>query len=126
MIAPLSLAGDPASINWEGRIHTMNRITKSAMILFASAGLMLAESWSGKLIDANCKPDAKDPSATCAPTQSTRVFAVQTADGKVYRLDNSGNAKAAEAVKNDPSKTNVTVSGSLDGQMVKVESIDLR
>jgi len=53
------------------------------------------------------------------------VFAVQTADGKVFRLDNAGNMKAAAALKNDPGKTSVTVSGSLDGQTVKVDSIDL-
>jgi hypothetical protein len=110
----------------------MNRIMKTATILFAGAGLMLADSFSGKLIDANCKPD---PSAvgnagganSCAPTSSTKVFAIQTPDGKTYRLDNAGNAKAAEVVKKaDPSKgSDVTVSGSLDGQMVKVDSIDL-
>jgi len=54
------------------------------------------------------------------------VFAIQTADGKVFRLDNPGNMKAAAALKEDPSKTNVTVSGSLDGQLVKVERIDLQ
>jgi len=106
----------------------MNRIAKAAIILSAAAGLALAESWSGKLIDANCKPDPdsqKSASASCAPTASTRVFAIQTADGKVYRLDSEGNSKAEAAIKKDPTKTDVTVSGSMQGQMVKVDSIDL-
>ncbi len=107
----------------------MNRIFTIAAIAGISAGLALAESFSGKLIDANCKPSANpsaDQSATCAPTPSTKVFAIQTPDGKVYRLDNSGNMKAAEKIKSDPTKTDATVNGSLEGQMVKVESIDLR
>jgi len=108
----------------------MNLITKVGIIALATAALGLAESWTGKLIDGNCKQDPnasskESPSASCAPTASTKVFAIQTADGKVFRLDNAGNMKAAAALKNDPSKTSVTVSGSLDGQMVKVDSIDL-
>jgi hypothetical protein len=107
----------------------MNLITKVGIIALATAALGLAESWTGKLIDGNCKPEPnaskESPSASCAPTASTKVFAIQTADGKVFRLDNAGNMKAAAALKNDPSKTSVTVSGSLDGQMVKVDSIDL-
>jgi hypothetical protein len=103
---------------------------KVGIIVLAAAALGLADSWSGKLIDANCKPDpnssSKDSSPSCAPTPSTRVFAIQTADGKVFRLDNAGNTKAAAALKEDPTKTSVTVSGSLDGQMVKVDSIDLQ
>jgi hypothetical protein len=110
----------------------MNRATKIAMILAGSTGLLLAESWTGTLIDATCKPansegNGKDAlPSSCAATSSTKVFAIQTADGKVFRLDNAGNAKAVEVVKNsDPNKSNsVTVSGSLEGQMVKVDSID--
>lgn len=102
-----------------------------SLILLGSAGLMLAESWSGKLVDGNCKPS---PEATkggplpdsCAVSASTKVFAIQTADGQIYRLDSAGNAKAAAALKADASKTEVTVSGSLNGQMVKVESIDIK
>ena len=107
----------------------MNRLIKTGLFVCATAGLMLAESWSGKLVDANCKPDANSPNsaaATCAPTPETKVFGIQTPDGKVYRLDSAGNAKAADAVKSDPTKTTVKVSGSMDGQMVKVDSIDLQ
>jgi hypothetical protein len=94
----------------------MNRIMKGALILFASAGFILAESWSGTLIDANRKPD---PNAvenaknglpnSCAATPATKVFAIQAPDGKTYRLDRSGNAKAAAAMKNNDNKTNVTI-----------------
>jgi hypothetical protein len=110
----------------------MNRIMKGAVVLFASAGFLLAESWSGTLIDANCKPDPSaagnakgDLPNSCAATATTKVFAVQTPDGKTYRLDSAGNAKAAATMKSNDNKTSVTISGSMDGQMVKVESIDV-
>lgn len=109
----------------------MHRITVIAAIAGLTAGLALAESWSGKLIDANCKASgsssqSQNESATCAPTASTKVFAIQTPDGKVYRLDNSGNSKAEEMIKKDPNRTNVTVNGTLEGQMVKVDSLSER
>lgn len=111
----------------------MKRVMKAAMILMGSAGLLLAESWTGTLMDATCKPEVNPDGnskgalpSSCAATSATKVFAIQTADGKIFRLDSAGNTKAAEVVKNsDPTKTStVTISGSLDGQMVKVESID--
>lgn len=111
----------------------MHRMTVIAAIAGLTAGFALADSWSGKLIDANCKSSnnsnssrSNQDSATCAPTSATRVFAIQTPDGKVYRLDSSGNRKAEEMMKNDPNRTNVTVNGSLQGQTVKVDSLDLR
>ncbi len=112
----------------------MNRMFKGALILFASAGFLLAESWTGKLIDANCSAASNNSNSSsssklpesCTPTPSTKVFAIQTPDGKIYRLDSAGNAKAAEQVKSNPGKTDVTVSGSLNGQMVKVESVELQ
>jgi hypothetical protein len=111
----------------------MKMFTKIGAILCLTAVLSFAESFSGKLIDANCKApadqkDQKDSGAlaSCAPTRTTTVFSVQTSDGKTYRLDASGNSKAMAAMKQDPDKTNVTVSGSLDGQTLKVESIEIR
>jgi hypothetical protein len=111
----------------------MNRIAKGTIVLLASAGFLLAESWTGKLVDANCKtaegavgnPNGELP-ANCIATTSTKSFAVQTPDGKIYKLDSAGNAKAVEIIKNNPSKNDVTVTGSMNGQMLKVDSLDLR
>ncbi|HEY4359323.1 MAG TPA: hypothetical protein VGN17_00040 [Bryobacteraceae bacterium] len=108
----------------------MKTFTKLGLALCLTAALGFAENFSGKLVDANCKApaDQKDTGAlsSCAPTRATTVFAVQTPDGKMYRLDASGNSKAMASVKQDPDKTNVTISGSLDGQTLKVESIEIR
>jgi hypothetical protein len=107
----------------------MKMFTKLGIGLCLTAVLGLADSFSGKLIDANCKApaDQKDSAlSSCAPTRTTTVFAVQTPDGKTYKLDATGNSKAMAAIKEDAAKTNVTVSGSLDGQTLKVESIEIR
>jgi len=111
----------------------MKRFMQIALILCATSTLGLAETWTGKLIDANCKTQASTPAnpetgaaSSCTPTASTKDFAIQTADGKVYKLDKSGNSKAAAAMKNNPSNSEITVNGTLEGQMVKVNSLDLR
>ena len=108
----------------------MQAFTKLGMALCLTAALGFAEKFSAKLIDANCKvpADQKDSGvlSSCAPTRTTTVFAVQTPDGKTYRLDAPGNSKAMASVKQDPDKTNVTISGSLDGQTLNVESIEIR
>jgi hypothetical protein len=43
-------------------------------------------------------------------------------------LDSAGNSKAAEAVKNNAGKSSLqaTVTGSMEGQTVKVETIDIK
>jgi hypothetical protein len=107
----------------------MNKFTKVGIIALATAGLGLADSWSGQLVAARCKQEPyaskAQPLEGCAPDSSTKVFAVMTADGNVYKLDDAGNRQALAALREDPSKTNVIVSGSFDGQTVRVDSIDL-
>ena len=112
----------------------MKTIAKLGVILCVAAGLSYAENWTGKLIDAPCHDrslqpgQAKGQAESCAATSTTTSFAIQTSDGKVYKLDASGNAKAATALRGNPDAKDpsVTVSGSMDGQTVKVDSIDLQ
>jgi hypothetical protein len=101
--------------------------------------LCLAETWSGKMVDAACKdqaapapaPEAQPSSPVanaCEPTASTVAFGIELPDGKVLKLDSAGNTKAAEAMKNNAGKSalQATVTGSMDGQTVKVETIDIK
>src|SRR5439155_9894842 len=68
-------------------------------------------------------------SKTCAPTASTTSFAIMRTDGKVYKLDNEGNTKAAEAMKNGSLKAgndgdvHVSLNGTSQGDSVKVDSL---
>ncbi len=96
------------------------------------SAVILAESWTGTLADAKCASEQKD--ATCNPTEATVAF-VLTANGKMYKLDDTGNKKAAAAMRNqanrskDPNATasaspvNAVVVGTLDGDLIKVEAI---
>jgi hypothetical protein len=110
----------------------MLRISVLFAFLAICCGFARAETWSGNLVDAKCAEEQK--SAACTPTASTTAFALNIS-GKMYRLDETGNTKAAEAVKSsadrakDPNapSTNAAikaqVTGTLEGETIKVESI---
>ena len=118
----------------------MKTIAKAVSVLCLGSLLCLAETWSGKVVDAACKdqaaaapaPGSAQPSSpaanACEPTASTVSFGIELSDGKVLKLDSTGNTKAAEAMKNNAGKSSLqaTVTGSMDGQTVKVETIDIK
>jgi hypothetical protein len=116
----------------------MKTIAKAVSVLCLGSLLCLAESWSGKVVDAACKDQAAAAPAAapapapaanaCEPTASTVSFGIELSDGKVLKLDSAGNSKAAEAVKNNAGKSSLqaTVTGSMEGQTVKVETIDIK
>jgi hypothetical protein len=94
-----------------------------------------AENWSGKLLDASCY-DQQKKAESCDATSATTAFALD-ASGMVYKLDRSGNAKAATAFKNraerstDPTKQQpgavmAKVSGTEKGGTITVESIEIQ
>jgi hypothetical protein len=89
-----------------------------------SATFVRAETWTGKLVDAICKASSE---AGCPATSETHLFAIELPDSKVLILDARGNDKAAGAIHNAPkNEWHATVTGSREGQTVKVETIELR
>jgi hypothetical protein len=96
--------------------------------------LAFAESFNGKLIDATCMNTQKNMTA-CVATSATTTFLLSV-DGKTYQLDQNGNTKATEALKNRADRTtpnapattevNAKVSGTKEGDIIKVESIDVQ
>jgi hypothetical protein len=97
--------------------------------------LALADSYSGKLLDATCY-DQQKKAAACDATSTTTAFALE-ASGTVYKLDAAGNAKAADALKSradratDPSKSQAKqvmakVDGTEKGGIITVEKIDVQ
>ena len=112
---------------------------RSILILCACtailSGLALAESWTGRLIDASCYDQQKSATA-CDPTSSTTKFAL-VVSGQPVKLDDAGNSQAAEALKSradrstDPNaaagkQVAAKVSGTKEGDTIKVESIDVQ
>ena len=112
----------------------MRRFVSTAALLGAFSMVALAESYSGKLLDASCYDQQKKASA-CDATSTTASFAIE-AGGTVYKLDSAGNSKASAALKNradrvDPSKAqSKEVMAKIDGTeksgTITVTSIDVQ
>ena len=114
----------------------MRRLLTLCACATVFTALALAESWTGRLVDASCH-DQQKSATTCDPTSSTTAFAL-VAGGKSYKLDDAGNAKAMEAMKNRadrstnpnaPQSTSVAakVTGTKDGDnTIKVDSIQVQ
>jgi len=118
----------------------MRRLVTFAATVAFFASLALAETWSGKLIDATCMDQQKGAgaaaTATCNPSATTTAFAVQS-EGKTFRLDQAGNAKATDALKNradrsaDPNAPavpdiTVKITGTRDGEVIKVDTVEVK
>ena len=100
------------------------------------SALALAESWTGRLVDASCYAQQKTATA-CDPSASTTSFSLIVSGQQAYKLDNAGNGKASEALKsradrsanpNQPPKGAVSakVTGNLTNDTISVESIDVQ
>lgn len=107
----------------------MKRFVWLLSLLTASAGVTLAESWTGRLVDAICKAssDGENPSWSCAATRTTHLYAIELPDSKVLNLDAVGNKKVSATLESiQKTDLRATVTGSLQGQTVKVESIEIQ
>jgi len=114
----------------------MRRLLTCCAFVTVFTGLALAENWTGKLVDATCIADPQKASTGCDATGATTAFAI-VVTGKTFKLDDAGNTKAAEAMKNRadrstnpnaPPSTTVTakVTGTKDGENLKVETIEVQ
>jgi hypothetical protein len=110
-------------------------LTSLGVAVFAS-GLAFAETWTGRLVDANCAE--RQTKSTCTPDSSTSAYAIQVS-GKTYNFDSAGNRKAAQAMKEYDAGANrsknpnaqsspviATVQGTQSGDEIKVDSIQVR
>jgi hypothetical protein len=109
-------------------------LTLGAMLAIGSA-LALAETFTGTLVDASCAQQQKD--SPCTPSASTSSFALQVS-GKLLKLDADGDRKAADAMKQSgssadrakdptaPAPVSATIQGTMSGDQLKVESIQVQ
>jgi hypothetical protein len=114
----------------------MRRLVMLCATFAVFSVLALAESWTGRLVDASCYDQHKSATA-CDPSASTTGFALMVS-GQAYKLDSDGNTKAAAALKGradrsaDPKKpatgtVSAKVTGTKEGNdTIKVESIDVQ
>lgn len=104
----------------------MNKLLVS--MLFAGA-VLGADSWSGTLVDVMCKgKDLAGHTRQCAVGCAKGGFGLVLSDGKFLKFDETGNSRALAALKaaskEKDLKTKVT--GTMDGDVIRVESIEIQ
>jgi len=88
-----------------------------------------AESWSGTLVDVMCKgKDLAGHTTKCAVSCAKGGYGLVLSDGKFVKFDEGGNAKALTTLKATSKEKDLKakVNGTLDGDTVKVSSIELQ
>jgi hypothetical protein len=102
---------------------------KKLAITFCLAAISaFAASWDGTLVDVMCKgKDLASHPKQCALSCAKSGFGLVTSDGKFYKFDESGNAKALTAIKKTAKDKDLkaTVTGAMDGDVIKVDSIKI-
>ncbi len=96
--------------------------------LIALPLLALAGTWTGTLMDVQCK--GKGPAThtrECAINCGKAGLGLVTADGKFLKFDKNGNAKAQAALKAaKDDNLAVEVAGELKGDTIRVTSVQLK
>jgi hypothetical protein len=98
-----------------------------SMTLLA-AGLASAETFSGTVVDVMCKnKDLAGHTRSCAIDCAKSGFGLVQADGKFLKFDESGNARTFSMLKKSSKDKDlkVKVTGSLDGEVIKVQAVEL-
>lgn len=108
---------------------TSLKVFIAGSLLAASA---MAETWTGTIVDVMCKgKDLSSHTSKCAvmPGCAKSGFGVVLADGKFLKFDETGNAMALKRLKAPNVKEKdlkAKISGSLDGEVIKVDSFELQ
>ena len=105
-------------------------------LLAVFSALTFAKSFQGRLIDATCY-DQQKSATTCDPTSTTTAYALFVSN-QAYKLDDAGNTKVADALKNRADRSanpgqpsspqiNAKISGSVgDDNVLKVDTVSIQ
>src|ERR1700730_4225164 len=105
-------------------MYLMRRFMIPFVLLACAA---CAESFSGTVVDVMCRgKDLAGHTRECALTCSKSGFGLVTADGKFLKFDEAGNARTLTALKKMTKDKDLKakVSGTVDGDSLKVEAIE--
>ena len=97
--------------------------------LVLMAAPSLAADFSGTVVDIMCRgKDLSSHTRECALTCAKSGFALVTADGKFLKFDEGGNARTLAALKKSTRDKDLKakVTGSLEGDVLKVQAIELQ
>jgi hypothetical protein len=98
-------------------------------VLLSVAAFAAETTLNGTLVDVMCKTkDLASHTKKCALGCAKGGFGLVTADGKFVKFDEGGNTKAVAALKATSKDTDLKakVSGDVDGDMIKVTSIEIQ
>ena len=101
---------------------------RAVCLWIACAGLAAGETFSGTVVDVMCRgKDLASHTRECAITCSRSGYGLVTADGKFLKFDESGNARTLAALKKSTKDKDlkVKVTGTVSGDVLKVEALDL-
>lgn len=103
---------------------------KGLLVIVAGASMLFgADTWTGTLVDVMCKgKDLANHTSKCAVACAKGGYGLVLSDGKFVKFDETGNAKALGALKATTKEKDVKakVTGSLDGEVIQVDSIQIQ
>ena len=102
---------------------------KFAVLTLTLAAAGSAADFTGTVVDVMCRgKDLAGHTRECAVTCSKSGYGLVTADGKFLKFDESGNARTLTALKKSAKEKDLKakVAGTLDGDVLKVQAIELQ
>jgi len=102
---------------------------KFAVCLLTMAACAAAADFTGTVVDVMCRgKDLAGHTRECAVTCAKSGFGLVTADGKFLKFDEGGNAKTLAVLKKATKEKDLKakVSGTADGEVLRVQSIELQ
>jgi hypothetical protein len=102
---------------------------RSVTLFLISAGLAAAETWTGTVVDVMCKgKDLAGHTRDCSLKCAKSGFGLVLSDGKFIKFDESGNARTLKVLKDSTKEKDLKakVTGSLNDEVLKVQTIDLQ
>lgn len=102
---------------------------RTIALLFLLVGVAAAESFSGTVVDVMCRgKDLAGHTRECALTCSKSGYGLVTADGKFLKFDEAGNARTLASLKklSKDKDLKAKVTGTLDGEVLKVQAIEFQ
>ena len=106
----------------------MKRHVLFCCTLLAASGVLAAETWTGTIVDVMCKNnDLASHTTKCAIECSKSGYGLVLGDGKFVKFNETGNAKALTALKATTKDKDLKgkVTGTLQGDVIKVQSIEI-
>lgn len=102
---------------------------KVLLISTFSTVAALADTWTGSLVDVMCKgKDLANHTKSCNLSCAAGGYGLVLSDGKFIKFNEGGNARALAAIKATAKEKDLKakVTGTLDGEVIRVTAIEIQ